>query len=121
MKTAVVVLGHGSRAEEANQGLRDLAVMIKEMGRFELVVPAFLGHGQPNLPAVLTQLASDGAERIIVVPIFLFRGVHMSQDIPEEIAQVQAALPHVQIIFARHLGPDPRLAALACDRIWEVI
>lgn len=121
MRTAVVVLGHGSRADEANQGLCDLAVMVKDMTGCEQVVPAFLGLTQPDLLTAMTKLADDGVERIVVVPIFLFPGIHIIEDIPAEIAQIQEQMPQVEIIFARHLWPDQRLAALACDRIREVI
>ena len=51
--------------------------------------------------------AATGVKTVRVVPLFLLRGVHVMEDIPDEIRQAQAALPHLAIEICPHLGSHP--------------
>jgi sirohydrochlorin ferrochelatase len=46
--------------------------------------------------------------------------VHVSKDIPEEIEQARLRHPGVEILLARPLLPDPRIAEIVVERIREV-
>ncbi len=116
---AVIVLGHGSRAAEANRALHDIVEMVKERGEFDLVEPAFMGRCEPDLEASVKKLVGQGAKQIIVMPLFLYRGIHVQEDIPGDIRRLQEKYS-VNMVFARNLGPDRRIADIIMDRIREV-
>jgi sirohydrochlorin ferrochelatase len=82
---AVLVVGHGSRREEANEDVRQAAQRIRECGRFPLVVAAFLEIANPTIAEGFVQLFELGAKHVIVHPYFLSPGRHTSGDIPVEV------------------------------------
>jgi sirohydrochlorin ferrochelatase len=52
---------------------------------------------------------ATGVKTIRVVPVFLLKGVHVMEDIPEEIHQAQQALPELAIELCPPLGSHPHL------------
>ncbi len=117
----VILLGHGSRLETANQGLKLVAEELERHGLYSGIEPAFLQHAGPSLEEVFQKLAESGAKRIIIMPLFLFEGVHITSDIPEEIEKVRLKYPHLQVMQSRFIGPDPLLADICLQRIKEVL
>ncbi|MFX4263615.1 precorrin-6A reductase [Pelotomaculum propionicicum] len=117
----VVLLGHGSRLESANRGLKLVAKEMERRGQYLGVTPAFLQHAEPSLDKVFQELAESGAGRIVIMPLFLFEGVHITSDIPEEIETIQARYPHMQVVQSRFIGPDPLLAGICIHRIKDTI
>lgn len=116
---AIVILGHGSRAEEAIQSFYQLVDLVKEKIKSDNITAAFLGSAEPKLEAVVSELAEKGITQIIVVPLFLFRGIHVTEDIPRIIDQLQQKYG-VEITCTRNLGSDTRIADIVVDRIREV-
>lgn len=119
--TGIIILGHGSRAEEANLALLEITEMVKKQLGSDNVEAAFLQFSQPDLDCAVTAMAEKGITKIIVMPLFLYRGIHIQEDIPGELEQLKARYEgKVEIVFAGHLGIDPRIAEIAVDRIMEV-
>lgn len=58
-----------------------------------------------------------GICRLRIVPIFLLCGVHVSQDIPAEVAQAAVALPDLALEVCDHLGSHPGLTPLLRHRV----
>ena len=52
-----------------------------------------------------------------MVPYFLFEGIHIQKDIPEEIGEILKKYPGVQVEMGKTLGADERLADILTDRI----
>jgi len=119
-KTAIILLGHGSRRREANEGLVEMARKVGRLLGCE-VTPAFMAHDKPSLPEAVQGKIDQGAERIVIMPFFLFRGVHVAVDIHEEIAGIKAKYPDVDIVFTKELGPDDSIALLVSKRIMGAI
>lgn len=116
-KQGILLLGHGSRRGVANAGLQMLAGLVQ--GNLGMrVVPAFFQFGQPSLAEGLAQLVQEGVRKVIILPAFLFPGVHLEKDIPEEVASLKAQYgEEVQMTIAPCLGPDPRLAEILEERM----
>src|ERR1044071_4015351 len=91
----VLVVGHGSRREEANEDLRQAAQRIQEYGGFPLVAPAFLEIAHPNIAEAFAQLVARGAQHIIVHPYFLSPGRHTRGDIPVEVRAAASGYSNV--------------------------
>lgn len=120
MDTGLVLLGHGSRAavDEANQVLLRLAEMVRGKAGFARLETAFMNPKarRQSLAEAVEKMIREGAERIIVAPVFLSNGLHMQQDIPAEITRLKQKY-QVEIRLAAHLGADPRIAEVIADRI----
>lgn len=120
MKSEIILLGHGSRRAEANQGLLVVAEKVsKIMGQD--VTPAYMSHDTPSLPEAVEAKIQAGALKIIIMPLFLFRGVHVSVDIHEELSEIRKQHPNVEILFTQELGASDGIANLATLRIKEVM
>lgn len=64
------------------------------------------------------RVKAAGVERVKVVPIFLLRGVHVTADIPAEVALAKEKLEgRVQVDLCAHLGSHPHLAHLLKARM----
>ncbi|MDA8210586.1 MAG: CbiX/SirB N-terminal domain-containing protein [Clostridia bacterium] len=125
MKNGIVVLGHGSKTvvDEANLALFGVVDLVKNKLNTSLVEAAFMMResGKQTLQQAIDKLVEQGANRIVVAPWFLTNGLHIQQDIPEELAEARKRHGElVEIAFARHLGPDPRIVDVLVDRIGEV-
>src|SRR6185295_564567 len=94
-RTGVLVVGHGSRRQEANDDLREVAQKIAVRGVFELVEPAFLEIEQPDVAAGFRRLIERGACRVTVHPYFLSPGRHTRGDLPRQVGEVAASFPGV--------------------------
>ena len=58
-------------------------------------------------------------ERIIIVPMFLTRGQHLSNGIPRILDAMREKHGHIQIDITGHLGMDPLLAEIIKNRLRE--
>ncbi len=119
MGKGVIILGHGSRREEANQEIKQMTDMLQTDDQGIIYQVAFLAFGQPDLPEAAGILKHRGVEAITVVPVFLVTGNHIMQDIPEEIAALKLHYPDIEFTMARHFGPDPGIVNIIKDRIKE--
>lgn len=120
MNEEIILLGHGSRRAEANQGLLVVAQKVSLL-LGQTVTPAYMAHDRPSLPEVVTDKIQKGASKIVIMPLFLFRGVHVAVDIHEELREIKEQNPNVEIIFTKELGADDGIANLACLRIKEAM
>ncbi|SPF39553.1 sirohydrochlorin cobaltochelatase (short variant) [Candidatus Desulfosporosinus infrequens] len=120
MESEIILLGHGSRRAEANEGLLVVAQKVSLlMG--QTVTPAYMAHDHPSLPEVVEAKIKEGALKLVIMPLFLFRGVHVSVDIHEELREIREQHPNVEIIFTKELGADDGIANLAWVRIKEAM
>jgi precorrin-8X/cobalt-precorrin-8 methylmutase len=119
MKTGVIILGHGSKSDAARETLDSLAKMVSlKSGR--VVEFACLQFNSPTLSEAIAQLVEKKIKRIAIVPLFLFNGNHMQRDIPKALEEEAARHKGVELLLARHLGADWRIAEVLMERLEEV-
>ncbi|MBF7083296.1 cobalamin biosynthesis protein CbiX [Desulfallas sp. Bu1-1] len=117
-KTGIILLSHGSRLPEAQVTLQKIKNMvIAGITDNFLVESAALQFNQPDLPAAIQRVVDRGVKKIIIVPLFLYMGLHMQRDIPEILARERNKYPGVSIAMTEHIGADPRLLDLIMDRV----
>ncbi len=116
--SAVVVLAHGSRREEANSLLQDIADGVWENLGGPLVTAAFWKI-QPDLRATLRELAHQGVRRVLILPHFLFEG-SITDRIELEVARLAGDFPKLDLRLDSVLGADNRLLPLMQDLIESV-
>lgn len=120
MDAELILLGHGSRRKEANQGLIEVAYKVSHLLGKD-VTPVFMAHQAPSLPEGVLEKIHQGAKKIIIMPLFLFRGVHVTVDVHEEIREIKEKYPNIEILFTNELGADDAIAQLASLRIKEAL
>jgi sirohydrochlorin ferrochelatase len=116
LKTAVILLGHGSQAQCGNEALSEVARLVAEREGME-VAYAYLQFCSPTLPEAARKEVEGGADRVIIVPYFLYLGNHVGRDIPEELGRLKETYPDVEFVMTDHLGAHPKLAEIVIERI----
>jgi sirohydrochlorin ferrochelatase len=82
VKTGIIVFGHGSSVESANDAVRVVAREAAVHGAWDLYETAFL-EATPRLSDAVATLVSRGAREILVLPYFLTLGIHLQRDLPK--------------------------------------
>lgn len=121
MKTAILMMAHGSRIAEANNAGREVATMVQEMTGFEIVEVSFRELHEPNIQQGIDACVARGAERILLMPYFLFMGAHVQHDLPEEIEEAKKRHPALIMEMGSHLGAHRKLAEIETERINEAL
>jgi sirohydrochlorin ferrochelatase len=121
MRRALLIVDHGSRSEEANAQLREVARLVEQelaaRGDVETVVAvAHLEIGTPSIPEAIETLAARGIDEIFVHPYFLAPGRHVRIDVPREAQRAAASHPGLRIRVSQALGPHVLLAKLVVHR-----
>ncbi len=120
MSTALLVVDHGSRKTESNQRLGEVAEALRILAPDCLVASSHMEIAEPSIATAVESLVTDGATHIHVLPYFLGAGRHISQDIPQLVAD--AVAPHskptstLTYDIGEALGPDISLAQLLLQR-----
>lgn len=113
----ILVLAHGSRKNNTIDTMNEILTMIKEKNKDVYIENAYMELATPLLPDSLEKMVNNGIDDIVIIPYFLFEGLHIQSDIPEEIEQFCAQYPNVKVKLGNTLGADPRLADILCERI----
>ena len=113
----ILILAHGSKRHETERILDSLTKKVKQKSGEELVHSAYLQFSEQNLEKGIEYLVNKGATSIKVIPMFLFDGVHVTEDIPNELNEIRKKYKGVDIIMTGHLGDDDRIADIIVDRI----
>jgi sirohydrochlorin ferrochelatase len=119
MHTAILLMAHGSRIAAANNAVREIAAMVKQMSGYDIVEVSFREQHEPNIQQGIDACVAQGAERVLLVPYFLYLGAHVLEDLPAEMAAAQQRYPQVEFAMGKHLGVHRKLAEIVIDRIAE--
>jgi sirohydrochlorin ferrochelatase len=117
VKTAVVILGHGSRSGGADQAIKRIAAEVKRAGNFGIVEHAFLQYVQPTLPETLETCLRQGANNIVIVPFFMQPGAHVTKDIPAFLGKARKQHPNLGIIVTDFVGNHPLMTEIVLDLV----
>ncbi|MAA71287.1 MAG: cobalamin biosynthesis protein CbiX [Bermanella sp.] len=102
---ALLLIAHGSRKTSSNQEAAELADKLKQQdSAFALVTHGFLELTTPKVPDAVTTLVDQGATEVTILPYFLAAGMHVTEDLPELLAEAKTAYPQVTFTLLEHLG-----------------
>ena len=141
-KIGVLLVGHGSRLPFGKDVVSQIAEMYKAEEDY-LVEVGFMNMSKPSIPEAINMLSENGAEKIIVTPVFLAHGVHTTEDIPrilglknddhdgdhghshghghsheEEDVNIEF---EGEIVYTEPLGADKRIADIIKDRVNDAL
>jgi len=121
LRTALLLIAHGSRRAEANADLEFVAAALRERGRYPVVKVSYLELAEPNIEGGGAQCVADGAEEVILLPYFLSPGVHVAEDLTAARTALAAQFPHARFVLAEPLGRHPLLIDVVEQRAREAL
>lgn len=122
MKEVLLIVGHGSRSKVAQKTFNSVVEMVqkKSDGEFYKVDGAHMELAKPSIEEKVESLALKGIDRILMVPYFLYEGIHIKKDIPELIEKLNEKYPKIEFRLGRPIGKEPSLADLLINRAKEL-
>ena len=121
VKTAVILLHHGSREDGQENPANRLPGEVQKRGVQEIVVPAFLQFGEPDLAGAIEHCVHHHAERIIIVPFFMQRGAHVARDIPDSVERARRDHPGVDISVTDVVGAHSLMVDIVLDLVAKTV
>lgn len=116
----MLLVGHGSSMPYNKELVESTAKMIAaETGEY-VVRCGFMNMNSPSIKEALESFHFEKIDALIVVPLFLAKGVHIEKDIPSEIGLAAGQKKGtfalngttIPLIYADPIGSDPLLASL---------
>jgi len=119
-KKGLLLVGHGSSLPYNKQLVEDTARLVSRKDPGYIVKCAFMNMNIPTINEALEEFRKEDIDTVIVVPLFLARGVHINKDIPEVLGlpdgsykgSFQKNGSTIPLIYAEPIGSDPLLAEL---------
>jgi sirohydrochlorin cobaltochelatase len=116
----MLLLGHGSTLPFNKELVETTARLIAEQNAEYIVKCGFLNMNTPTVGDALAEFRKEKIDALVVVPLFLAKGVHILKDIPELIGfsegQTRGSFTlngnDIPMVYAEPIGSDPLLAAL---------
>lgn len=108
MPATLLVAAHGTRSVAGSATTRALVASVAAQRPSVPVSLCFLDVAEPSLANALDDLSGTD---VVVVPLLLSAGYHVTTDIPS----VAAGRPNVRV--AAHLGPDPLIIDAVAQRL----
>ncbi|HLJ91627.1 MAG TPA: CbiX/SirB N-terminal domain-containing protein [Gemmataceae bacterium] len=115
-KTALLLIAHGSREENANADLYEMVEHLRKQKRYAIVEASFLELAQPDIAEGGKRCVERGAERVILLPYFLSAGVHVTRDLTQACRTMAAQHPGIAFRLAEPLGRHPLLLQIITER-----
>jgi sirohydrochlorin ferrochelatase len=115
-KTAVFLVTHGSSDRRSWLALQNLVTVAKS--RSDRYISGGCLEGQElslaqQLEIFATEAIEEGISEIVILPLFLLEGVHVSEDIPAEVAIAQSKLQEtLEFRVTARLGTNPQISSL---------
>jgi sirohydrochlorin ferrochelatase len=116
MRTALLLIAHGSRQDDANADLHYVVDAMRRRGRYAFVEASFLELAEPGIDAGAARCAALGAERVVLLPYFLSAGVHVCHDLTAICRRLRTRYPTVDFRLAEPLGRHPLLLEIVAER-----
>ncbi|MCD1296049.1 sirohydrochlorin cobaltochelatase [Methanocella sp. CWC-04] len=119
MRTALLLVGHGSRSKHSDDVMPYYAEAFNGSGEFTEVAVCYLEQG-PKVEGALQRIDAD---RIFVMPVFIAHGHHTRVTIPEALG-INGKNCHVdgkEVFYLEPLGRSAHIVALINDRMEEAL
>ncbi|MBT9520712.1 MAG: CbiX/SirB N-terminal domain-containing protein [Dechloromonas sp.] len=104
MTTALILFAHGARDPEWANPMRRVQAAIRLRMTNVPVELAFLEFMAPTLPDCAAGLIAQGADKVVVMPMFVARGGHLKKETPEMIEKLRSTYPNVEFSLGNAIG-----------------
>lgn len=119
-KKGMLLVGHGSKMPYNQELIENTAAIIKAGNTDFIVKCGFMNLNKPSIKEALEEFRHETIDVLVVVPLFLAKGVHIEKDIPGEIGLPEGTKKgsfalngkSIPLVYADPIGSDPLLANL---------
>lgn len=116
----MLLVGHGSTMPYNKELIEATGKMIAESKPEFLVKCGFMNINKPSIKDALAEFKKENIDALVIVPLFLAKGVHIEKDIPSEIGLPEGTKKgtfalngkSIPMVYADPIGIDPLLAEL---------
>lgn len=115
-QTALLLIAHGSRRDEANADLYEVVAEMRRRGNYVCVEAAFLELAVPDIDQGAAACVANGAQCVVLLPYFLSAGVHVRRDLADIRQRLADQYPRVSFHLTEPLGPHPLLMTIVEER-----
>ena len=112
---AIILFGHGARDSRWREPFDRLASLWRSQHSAIPVELAFLEMMEPSLVTAVASLASTGATKISIVPVFFGQGGHLRNDFPVLLEACQKQYPKITLSTTPAVGEDPAVLQAIID------
>jgi sirohydrochlorin cobalto/nickelchelatase len=129
MAKGMLLVGHGSTMPYNKELVEKTADFIKAKNAGYIVKCGFMNMNKPTIKDSLEAFRHEPIDALVVVPLFLAKGVHIEKDIPGEIGLPEGVKKgsfvlngtSVPLLYADPIGSDPLLAELMVKNANKVL
>jgi cobalamin biosynthesis Co2+ chelatase CbiK len=119
-KKGMLLVGHGSTMPYNQELVEKTAAMIQAKNGDYIVKCGFMNMNKPTIKESMEAFKKEQIDALVVVPLFLAKGVHIEKDIPGEIGLPEGVKKgafqlngkSIPLVYADPIGSDPLLADL---------
>jgi sirohydrochlorin cobaltochelatase len=120
-KKGLLLVGHGSRLQYNKELIISTAQMMADKTDEYLIKSCFMENSIPTILEGLDAMREEDLNLLVVVPLFLAKGIHVLRDIPKFLGLESGSNRgvfmltdgrEIPIVYAEPIGIDPLLAEL---------
>lgn len=76
---------------------------------------AFLEFLAPTLPECAAELIRQGADKVVILPMFIARGGHLKREVPEMLEALRRVYPDVEFVLQLAVGENAAVIRAMAD------
>jgi len=119
-RKGILLVGHGSKLPFNKELVEETASLIARTYPDFIVKCGFMNMNSPSIGDSMTEFRTESIDVLVVVPLFLAKGVHILRDIPAIIGLEEGEKKGsftlngrtIPLLYADPIGSDPLLADL---------
>ncbi len=120
-KQGLLLIGHGSRLNYNKELVTATAELMDEKTDEYLLRSCFMENSSPSVLEGIDSMKKEDIDLLVVVPLFLAKGVHVLHDIPEHLGLKSGESrgnfiledgKEIPLVYADPIGKDPLLAEI---------
>lgn len=112
----IIVVGHGSRSEDAKDVFIEIVNALKEKLADKNVDGCFMEISKPYIPAKIDEMYESGVRDFTILPYFLIPGIHIKEDIPEILKEAKEKYGDITVALAEPIGVHDKLIEILAER-----
>jgi sirohydrochlorin cobaltochelatase len=106
-KPCIILMPHGSKNPQWSEPFCKLTANLRQTLGQEAVYLAFMELSTPDLMDAAREMMRTGTRKGRILPMFMAKGNHFKDDIPEQIARVRSAYPELELELLDPIGLNP--------------
>jgi sirohydrochlorin cobaltochelatase len=114
---AIILFAHGARDPEWAAPFCAIQRRLQAARPDALVLVAFQEFIAPSLAAAVAQSAEQGAQRVVLAPLFMAQGSHLKRDLPLSVEQIRRRHPQLELQVLPAIGDAPEILQAITDWI----